>query len=190
MTANIWLLGTKSFGREVGKVLDLKYNLVGVTSPKHDDACTAWATEHGIYMGWNADASLIPRHVDLIVTAHWTGYIDTRMRAAARRGVIVGHPSLLPRHRGIAAVEHTILAKDPIAGFSWFRPVDELDAGPIVHQKWCHVDPNWDASALWREALFPMGVQTVGQAVSKALAGIACEQNEAFATLAPRLVSR
>lgn len=188
MTANIWLLGTKSFGREVAKVLDLKYNLVGVTSPD-DDACASWARGSGVWMGPKADASMVPRHVDLIVAAHWTGYIDKRMRAAARRGVIVGHPSLLPRHRGIAAVEHTILAKDPIAGFSWFRPVDELDAGPVVHQKWCHVDPNWSASDLWREALFPMGVETAAQAVSKALAGIAREQNPTFATLAPRLVN-
>ena len=109
------------------------------------------------------------------------------LEASARHGLIIGHPSLLPRHRGIASVEWTVRCGDPIAGFSWFRPVEEMDAGPVVHQKWCHVDPVWDASALWREALFPLGVATVTQAISKALAGIETPQSEVFATLAPKL---
>ncbi len=53
---------------------------------------------------------------DLIVTAHSHARISKEALAAARLGGIGYHPSLLPRHRGIAAVEWTIKEGDPIAG--------------------------------------------------------------------------
>lgn len=184
---NIVLLGTRSLGREIAQVLDVKANLVGVFSPEgFKDATTDWATRHGVWMGPRPHPGAIPLHVDLIVAAHWTGFIAASLRERPRYGTIVGHPSLLPRHRGIAAVEHTVQARDAIAGYTWFRPVDELDAGPVVHQEFCHVDPEWDASALWREALFPLAVSTVWDAVSAATSGRQTEQDPRFATLAHR----
>ena len=42
------------------------------------------------------------------------------------------HPSLLPRHRGIAAVEWTIREGDAIAGGTVYHLSDRLDAGAGV----------------------------------------------------------
>ena len=59
--------------------------------------------------------------------------------ARSRLGSIGYHPSLLPRHRGIAAVEWTILEGDPIAGGSIYHLADGWDAGAIAAQDWCFV---------------------------------------------------
>ena len=77
----------------------------------------------------------------------------TRMRASATRrsraracGGIGYHPSLLPRHRGIAAVEWTILEGDPIAGGSVYHLADGWDAGAIAAQDWCFVAQGRDGA--------------------------------------------
>ena len=66
---------------------------------------------------------------DLIVTAHSHARISKEALAAARLGGIGYHPSLLPRHRGIAAVEWTIREGDPIAGGTVYHLADRMDAG-------------------------------------------------------------
>ncbi len=52
------------------------------------------------------------------------------------------HPSLLPRRRGAAPVERTLMAGDTETGVTIHRTVKELDAGPIAAQR-----------------AFPLGVQ-------------------------------
>src|SRR5882724_9687192 len=42
------------------------------------------------------------------------------------------HPSLLPRWRGAAPVERTIMAGDAETGVTIHRTVKELDAGPVA----------------------------------------------------------
>src|SRR6202045_1354169 len=66
-------------------------------------------------------ASEIADGTDLIVTAHSHARISKEALAAAKLGGIGYHPSLLPRHRGIAAVEWTIREGDPIAGGTVFH---------------------------------------------------------------------
>ena len=61
---------------------------------------------------------LLPDEIDVIVAAHAHAFIVTEACAKAKRAAIGYHPSLLPRHRGIAAVEWTIRCRDPIAGGS------------------------------------------------------------------------
>jgi methionyl-tRNA formyltransferase len=53
-------------------------------------------------------ASEIAPDTDLIVTAHSHARVSREALAASRLGGIGYHPSLLPRHPGIAAVEWTI----------------------------------------------------------------------------------
>jgi methionyl-tRNA formyltransferase len=45
------------------------------------------------------------------------------------------HPSLLPRWRGAAPIEHAIIAGDAETGVSLMRLVAELDAGPVCAQE-------------------------------------------------------
>ena len=65
----------------------------------------------------------------MIVAAHAHAFIVTEACAKVKRAAIGYHPSLLPRHRGIAAVEWTIRCRDPIAGGSIYHLTNGLDEG-------------------------------------------------------------
>ena len=98
----------------------------------------ATAREAGIDVVVQADpklvtASEIAPGTDLIVTAHSHARVSGEALALARLGGIGYHPSLLPRHRGIAAVEWTIKEGDPIAGGTIYHLADRMDAGAIAH---------------------------------------------------------
>ena len=99
----------------------------------------------------------IPDGTDLIVAAHTHARVSAEALARSRLGGIGYHPSLLPRHRGIAAVEWTILEGDPIAGGSVYHLADGWDAGAIAAQDWCFVARGESARELWERALAPMG---------------------------------
>jgi methionyl-tRNA formyltransferase len=62
------------------------------------------------------------------------------------------HPSLLPRWRGAAPVERSIMAGDEETGVSIIRLVPELDAGPIGAQSRFPIPPDDDAGAVFDRA--------------------------------------
>ena len=62
------------------------------------------------------------------------------------------HPSLLPRWRGAAPVERSIMAGDEETGVSVIRLVEELDAGPVGAQDAFPIGPDDDAGAVYRKA--------------------------------------
>jgi methionyl-tRNA formyltransferase len=134
----------------------------------------------------------LPDSVDLIVSAHSHAFIPADVCARARIAAIGYHPSLLPRHRGIAAVEWTIKEGDPVAGGSIYHLTDEMDAGAIAAQESVPVEPGEDAQSLWRRALAPMGIRLLMQVVDQAAATgkvDAVEQDPAGVTLAPAIKS-
>ena len=55
-------------------------------------------------------------------------------------GCINIHVSLLPRWRGAAPIEHTLLNGDKETGVTIFKIVEEMDAGPIVAKKSITID--------------------------------------------------
>ncbi|CAN5266838.1 methionyl-tRNA formyltransferase [soil metagenome] len=59
------------------------------------------------------------------------------------------HPSLLPRWRGAAPVERTIMAGDTETGVTIHRTVKELDAGPIAAQRSFPIGVQDDAGAVY-----------------------------------------
>jgi methionyl-tRNA formyltransferase len=135
-------------------------------------------------------ASEIAEASDLIVTAHSHARISKEALAAARLGGIGYHPSLLPRHRGIAAIEWTIKEGDPIAGGTVYHLADRMDAGAIAAQEWCFVKKGETARELWERALAPLGQKLLAEVIDYAKAHHALPakpQDEQFATKAPAL---
>ncbi len=127
---------------------------------------------------------------DLIVTAHSHARVAHDAVASARLGGIGYHPSLLPRHRGMAAVEWTVKEGDPIAGGTIYHLADKLDAGPIAAQDWVFVKKGESARELWERALAPLGLRLIMEVVRHARDEgelPATPQDEQFATRAPRL---
>jgi methionyl-tRNA formyltransferase len=62
------------------------------------------------------------------------------------------HPSLLPRWRGAAPVERTLMAGDPETGVTIHRTIKELDAGPIAAQRAFPIGPEDDAGAVYAQS--------------------------------------
>jgi methionyl-tRNA formyltransferase len=62
------------------------------------------------------------------------------------------HPSLLPRWRGAAPVERSIMAGDTETGVSVIRLVEELDAGPVGAAQAFPIEADDDAGAVYDRA--------------------------------------
>ena len=141
----ITLVGSRHFGVTTLEMLRQRgVDVVRVVVADAEDRLATAARAAGIAVTVQANpklvaASEIAEGTDLIVTAHSHARISKEALAAARLGGIGYHPSLLPRHRGIAAVEWTIREKDPIAGGSVYHLADRMDAGAIAAQDWCFV---------------------------------------------------
>ncbi len=62
------------------------------------------------------------------------------------------HPSLLPRWRGAAPVERSIMAGDSETGVTIHRTVKELDAGPVAAQRAFPIEPDDDAGSVFAKS--------------------------------------
>ena len=168
-----------------------------VVAPAADDRLAVRAQAFGIPVRVQRDRRQVPAAEiadgsELIVTAHTHARVMADALAKARLGGIGYHPSLLPRHRGIAAVEWTVKCGDAIAGGSIYHLAERMDAGAIAAQDWCFVKPGEGARELWERALAPLGIRLLAQVVAQASATgrlTAQPQDEQFATLAPRLTA-
>ncbi|HKH95046.1 MAG TPA: formyltransferase family protein [Beijerinckiaceae bacterium] len=191
----IALVGSRWFGAQAFRLLAEKGHAISVLGLTDDDQLTVAARAADVpvtVLGRprRVVGADIPGEVDVIVAAHAHSFISAEARAKARLAAIGYHPSLLPRHRGIAAVEWTMKCRDAIAGGSIYHLSETMDGGAIAAQEWCFVYPDDDAASLWRRALAPMGlrllVQVVDQIAERGFAD-AAPQDEKAATAAPPL---
>jgi glycine cleavage system regulatory protein/folate-dependent phosphoribosylglycinamide formyltransferase PurN len=191
------LAGSRYFGATVLEALRREQGIEFgcVIAPAADDrlAVAAQAAGFPVHVLANPKAvpgEAVPEGTDLIVAAHTHARISREALARSRLGGVGYHPSLLPRHRGIAAVEWTILEGDPIAGGSVYHLADGWDAGAIAAQDWCFVARGESARELWERALAPMGLALLGRVVRHARdhASLPAQaQDERFATRAPMI---
>ena len=192
----ITLVGSRHFGvTTLNTLRQHGADVARVVVHDSEDRLASAAKAAGIEIVVQADprrvvASEIAPNTDLIVTAHSHARVTREALAAAKLGGIGYHPSLLPRHRGIAAVEWTIREGDPIAGGSVYHLADRMDAGAIAAQEWVFVKKGETARELWERALAPLGQKLLGEVIDYARIHKtlpARPQDEQFATLAPKL---
>ncbi len=191
----IALIGTRWFGAQMLRLLIVRGDHVQVIATNGRDQLATAAESAGVPLvvldnPRRLGAEHLPGEVDVIVAAHSHAFILADARARATRASIGYHPSLLPRHRGIAAVEWTIKCGDPIAGGSVYHLNDSMDAGLLAAQDWCFVYPDDDANTLWRRALAPMGLRLLTEVVAhidRHGTAPAWEQDPKAATYAPSL---
>ncbi len=155
----IALVGSRYFGaaafEALRKVAGAEFSSVVV--PAADDRLAVAATAAGVSVHVLENPKMVPGDAvppgtDLVVAAHTHARVSNEALAHSRLGGIGYHPSLLPRHRGIAAVEWTIQEGDPIAGGTVYHLADGWDAGAIAAQEWCFVGKGETARELWERA--------------------------------------
>jgi len=100
---------------------------------------------------------------DVIVVASFGELLDQEFLDLAL--VLNVHGSLLPRHRGASPVQAALLAGDTETGVTIQRVVLALDAGDVLHQKRCVIEPDDTAGRLF-DRLAALGAEALPEALA------------------------
>jgi methionyl-tRNA formyltransferase len=124
---------------------------------------------------------------DLGVIVAYGGLVREPLLSAPRLGWINLHFSLLPRWRGAAPVQRSIIAGDEITGATVFQLVPELDAGDVFGQFTQPIGSHETAGHLL-ESLALSGAELLARVVDAIADGEArAEPQSGDVTLAPKL---
>ncbi len=125
---------------------------------------------------------------DIVVVIAYGRIIPKRFLSLARYGFINVHASLLPKWRGAAPIQRSIMNLDSETGISIMKIVEELDAGPVMHQDKIKINENVDSLTL-SKVLSKLGAKSIIDAISKVEKGKAKfqEQNHSEATYAKKI---
>ena len=74
-------------------------------------------------------------NIDLIVMAGWMRIVSKKFCEAFSGRIINLHPSLLPKYKGLDAIERAIKAGETETGCSVHFVTEELDSGAIIKQQ-------------------------------------------------------
>ncbi|MBT3168372.1 MAG: methionyl-tRNA formyltransferase [Candidatus Cloacimonetes bacterium] len=97
---------------------------------------------------------------DIIITVAYGGYLKKEIRKLSKFGCINLHPSLLPKYRGSAPINYTLLNGDKVGGNTIFRIVAKMDAGPILSQNKTVIGINENYTELY-EKLSKAGAKSI-----------------------------
>ncbi len=196
----IVVIGQAAFGEQVfKKLVEGGHEVVGVAAPAtkegaRADPLRAAAESAGIPVletrrlrrleVFDQYAALKP---ELNVMAFVTDIIRENVLTAPPLGTIQYHPSLLPRHRGIASINWAIIQGDEKTGITIFWVDEGIDTGPILLQKEVQIEPDDTVGSIYFNWLFPLGVEAMVEAVHLVKAGTAPHvvQDESKATYEP-----
>ena len=115
---------------------------------------------------------------DLCVMAYVTLMVPEEALNAPRLGSIQYHPSLLPMHKGPSSINWPIINGEKKTGLSIFWPDNGLDTGPILLQKNVEIGTDDTLGSLYFNHLFPMGVDSLLEAVDLVRDGTAPRLNQ------------
>jgi methionyl-tRNA formyltransferase len=129
-------------------------------------------------------AALRSLAVDIGIMAFVTQFVPQSFSRMPRHGMIQFHPSLLPAHRGPAAINWAIISGRKETGLTIFRPVDGWDEGPVLLQRRVEIDPDDTLGSLYFDKIFPAGIAALLEAADAVVGGLAREtpQDETKAT--------
>ncbi len=86
--------------------------------------------------------------VDLIVLAGWMRIVTPKLINAFPNRIINLHPSMLPKYKGLHAIERALDSGDKMTGVSVHYVNEELDGGEIILQAEVPILPNDDVESL------------------------------------------
>ena len=125
---------------------------------------------------------------DIVVVIAYGKIIPKRFLNLAKYGFINVHASLLPKWRGAAPIQRSIMSLDSETGISVMKIVEELDAGPVMHQAKIAINENTNTQTL-TQVLSQLGAKALLDSISKIENGKAKfkEQNHNQATYAKKI---
>jgi methionyl-tRNA formyltransferase len=126
---------------------------------------------------------------DALVVAAYGQILRPNTLYAASEGAWNVHASLLPKYRGAAPIERSIMAGEPESGVTIIRMDEGLDTGPMALQRPLPIPPDMTGGEL-SELLAGLGAEAVVEVLNQIEAGTVnlIEQDSLHATYAPKLL--
>jgi len=120
-----------------------------------------WAHEHKIPIHYSASELAIDSvNADVGVLASYGEIIDKSVIGLFPHGILVIHPSLLPKYRGASPVPEAIMSGETVTGVTIFKMDEKVDHGPIVSQFREDVFPD-DTTETLRARLFERSAEVL-----------------------------
>ena len=88
--------------------------------------------------------------IDMIVMAGWMRIVSKKFCDAFPGRIINLHPSLLPKYKGLHAVEQALKSGDDVTGCTVHFVNEYLDSGAIIKQQEVPILPNDNVESLTR----------------------------------------
>ena len=107
--------------------------------------------------------------VDLIVLAGWMRIVTPKLINAFPDRIINLHPSMLPKYKGLHAIERALESGDEYTGVSVHYVNEELDGGKVILQEEVPILPKDDIESLTKAIqrkeyyLLPKAIEYVKQ---------------------------
>ena len=107
--------------------------------------------------------------VDLIVLAGWMRIISPKLIEAFPGKIINLHPSMLPKYKGLNAIERALDSGDEMTGVSVHYVNEELDGGEVILQSEVPILPHDTIESLTKVIqqreyeILPMAIEYVKQ---------------------------
>jgi methionyl-tRNA formyltransferase len=125
---------------------------------------------------------------DIVVVIAYGKIIPKRFLNLSKYGFINIHASLLPKWRGAAPIQRSIMNLDNETGVSIMKIVEDLDAGPVMHRAKISINESTDTETLTK-VLSQLGAKALLDSIKKIVDGNAKfeEQNHSIATYAKKI---
>lgn len=109
-----------------------------------------------------------PRHFycDLIVCPDYDVLLTEDELNEPQIGVLVFHPSPLPRMRGKDAIKRQYKAGDKVGGGTWFWATSGIDNGDICEQEITIIDHSIRPRDYYTDKIIPLMVRTLERALT------------------------
>lgn len=125
---------------------------------------------------------------DLAVVVAYGKILPAEVLAIPRLGCVNVHASLLPKYRGAAPIQWSIIGGEPTVGVTLMRLDEGMDTGPMLARREVPL-PNTATSGDMLGALSELGARLLDESWDSLIAGQLPEvaQDHAAATMAPLL---
>jgi methionyl-tRNA formyltransferase len=125
---------------------------------------------------------------DLVIVVAYGQLIPKEYLKLSKNGFINIHASLLPKWRGAAPIERSLMNQDSKTGISIMKIVEKLDAGPIMKKEVISIEENMNSFDL-RNKLASLSSEIILDCIDDIEKGNAIfkEQNEQEATYAKKI---
>ena len=131
---------------------------------------------------------ILNKEIDIIIVAAYGLILPERILKIPKYGCLNVHASLLPKWRGAAPIQRSIMAGDKKTGISYMLMDKGLDTGPVILQKETEIGEN-DNFLKVHDSLSLIASQTISETILKFIEGKLAtkEQNDDIASYADKI---